>query len=1757
MDKLIRNRRAQRGQVTKLLTRAEAILQERRPSQDGLDTLAGITENLQGKIDLIRSIDAQITDELEEENYVTELVEADDYFLETNERLIRIRRFLERAGDNSSVKDTSLHTSSLSSTSYIKLPTLSLIKFDGDILNWLSFRDSFESAVVSNHALSDVQKFQYLKSNLIGEPAQLISGLTLNSANFSHAMELLDERYGQTNKIISAHMRALWDLASPTDTPFSLRTFSDELESLIRGLKTLGKTEDTYGDLLVPMILDKLPTSTKRQMSRYQRSTDYTLNTLRDALQREIEILQVGDTYPDTSQRGERATASAFYTKTQSKINKFDVNKPCIYCKGKHNAINCEIVKDPSKRYAIVKENKLCFNCLSSTHRAKDCRSTRRCRKCERKHHTSLCQPHSKSATQVDTKMSDSDRDENDVKSIAHANFTTSRSRQAVLLKTAATKVLSKTKILNAYILFDEGSSRSFITSDLTQKLQLQPIRKEFINLAVFGEAETTSQIYDVVSFELLTKDNSRETIEAVVVPQISTRMTDLLTHDVRNLPHLRGLDLAHPHLSLSEFTVSILIGADQFWQLVGDHIVKGNGPTAIKSKLGYLLSGPCYTSNSSNYYERGFHINAYEDVDKALWDLETLGIRDPSSEPKQYSDLETFTSDFIEKRKRNYYAKLPWKPDHPPLPSNYESVARRTRSTIRKMSDATKQAYNRILAEQERNEFIERVSDDNVSSGHYLPHHPVKKDSLTTPIRIVYDCSFKENVDSPSLNDCLEKGPQLLNEMVGILLRFRIWCYAITSDIEKAFLNIKLHENDREFTKFLWLSRLNDAESEFITYQFSSVLFGSISSPAILNAVVKILLDSYDTKVANKLREDIYVDNVVSGSHSPSEAIEFYHAANKIIENGGFKLRSWASNCEELRDSAEQDGVLYPNSTISVLGLKWDTLSDTIGYRENPTPENEKIPNSTKRMIVKEVAKIYDPLGFLYPVHCKAKMFIQTLWKMEIDWDEPLPKELESEWMSIRKELKNSTQINIPRRCVPNNATQPQTLHCFVDASPKAYGAAIYLCQPSGSALIFSKSRVSPLKETSLPRLELMAAVLGARLMTFIHTHLQNLQITSRILWSDSQIVLAWIHSSKHLPTFVRNRVQEIRHHSFDEHKYVFTKENPADLLTRGIKSEQLQNSELWWKGPQWLTEGDWPIDQIFECNTDVEVQSEKCNSVDFTNTVQSTGFSNLGITSIIEVKNFSSLQRLTRVAAYVLRFIKNTQNPGTKTVGELNAEELHMANERLIKAVQQECFQREIQELQVKQNKISPPLVKQLKLFVDNKDFLRCGGRLHNAPIDETTKFPILLPRRHPFTKLIIRDCHEKTNHSGLQSTVTLLRQHFWITSIRQTVKTFLRKCTKCKRVAGQPYQTPLPAPLPASRVNNSSSPFTITGVDFTGELFVKVRNGEQKCYVCLFTCANSRAVHLELVPDLSTTSFLQAMRRFAARRSLPKKMISDNASTYQSAAKEIENLMKNPSVKAYMSNHNIEWTFIPKRAPWYGGFWERLIGLTKLAMRKTLGRSFVTYEELQTILCEIETGLNDRPITYVYSEQSDIGPLTPSHLLHGRQILTMPHADFDENELSEPLFECKRNSLTKRYEHISDLLKQFWRRWTTEYLTALRERHQLSKSRPTVNTVKTGDIVLIHADNKPRLNWDLGKVCDLTTGKDGLIRSVKLKTKNGFTNRPLSKLYPLEISITDDDDHDGASPVPAENVSSLPQIRTKRRTAKAAISEMRRTA
>lgn len=1608
-----------------------------------------------------------------------------------------------------------------------RLPKLEIPVFTGEPLDWQPFWDCFEAAIHANPSLSAVQKLSYLRAQLQGEAARTIAGLPLTNMNYGHSINLLKDRYGQPQRIINAHVQALLDLPRPVNKLTSLQLFHDTIASHVRCLQSLGKSPKALETLLVPMILTKLPEETKKNMARDHATTAWTIEELQAAIMKELRVFEVGQQTSTLTNQLAVPTA-AFYTSANKKTGHRDANsKPiCAYCKGTHSTINCDVHKDVSSRIEVIKKRHLCFNCLAH-HRVSQCTSKNRCRTCSGKHHTSICNELSKAPGNTEHSTNKKNIDQTNKSSNPPANtntdtvtLTTFTSCHATcLLKTAVGIVVGAGSQTDANILFDEGSQRSFLTEKLANELALQPHKFENISLSSFGADRPLHKRMDAVMIHIKTMTGELVPLSALVVPTIAAPVTNPLTTDVFSLPHLKGLQLAHPVTMAENFEISLLVGADFYWDLVGDHIIRGDGPTAMSSKLGYLLSGPVLLPRPPSAAVNILHVAAEHEQEEQnllrFWQVEDTAITPAEQKSQDHKFLKTYCESHITRQDDGTYcASLPWKPEHPPLPDNFSVCQKRTRSLAFRLAQSAGllQTYDNILKEQLNRDFIEPVPNPkNSDTAHYIPHHPVKKNSDTTPVRIVYDCSCRQSSGHPSLNDCLLTGPPFLVDLCAIILRFRKHQYGLSTDIEKAFLHITLAEKDRNFTRFLWLSDPLDPSSEFVVYRFKRILFGAVSSPFILYAILHYHLQQYNTPLSCNIQANLYVDNIISGCITEQQAIQYFGEARSIMSCAGFNLRAWASNCESLNRMAQDNKIASSSRLTNVLGLQWNTTTDQLFIAPKKIHMADK-QLTTKRQVLKDASKLFDPLGIASPVSVCAKLFMQKLWQLHINWDEPLSVNNTEEWSAIISDIQHLSKLTIERQFFKTGFPSIDVkLHVFADASTRAYGAVAYLTNNNDVSFVMAKNRVAPLKNLTLPKLELMAAVVASRVARFVIDAL-HLQGTHTYFWGDSQITLHWLNSKKVLPQFISRRVHEIKDAvPGATWSYCPTEDNPADLLTRGVNFKYLSSpNNLWWKGPAWITSpGNWPK---WQPQINVHMLAAAAIAQEFV--PQPTTKEDSGLHHIIQVTDYSSLNRLLAVTAYVHRFINNLCRSQPRQSGPLTAKELGSAKMRWVKNCQEQSYPREIASIKSKPGQTGttkPSLVRQLRLFVDDAGLLRCGGRIHNAPLSETAKFPYLLPQDKHLTLLIVYHVHVFLSHAGVGSTLTALRQSLWIPSGRQYVKKLLRRCTICRKHGGRPYATPESAPLPKVRVQDVS-PFTITGVDFTGALYVKQYNGEEsKVYICLFTCATSRAIHLEVVTDLSAPTFLLAFRRFAARRSLPQVIMSDNATTYTSAAEELAELLSSEEIKTVLGRKGIEWKFIPKKAPWFGGYWERLIGLTKASIKKTLGRAHIALPTLQTIITEVEAVLNDRPLTYVSDDITDPEPLTPAHLLHGRRITKLPHQSTILEDLQDPDY-GNAESVRRDAKVQSILLQHFVSRWKHEYLTSLREFYR--PSRTGGQQVHVGDVVLVH-DDCPRTNWRMAVVENLIKGNDGLVRSVSIRTKNGVTNRPVSKLYPLELS------------------------------------------
>ena len=328
--------------------------------------------------------------------------------------------------------------------------------------------------------------------------------------------------------------------------------------------------------------------------------------------------------------------------------------------------------------------------------------------------------------------------------------------------------------------------------------------------------------------------------------------------------------------------------------------------------------------------------------------------------------------------------------------------------------------------------------------------------------------------------------------------------------------MHIWQHKDDRDWTRFLWLNNPLDPDGELQTYRFKVVLFGAVCSPFMLNAVLHNHLSKYRSNAAHDMPLNLYVDNIVTGCQSADETIQYYHSARSIMKEAHFNLRSWASNSRDIVDLASKDRVTDNSNPVNVLGLRWETQTDVLSLTtKSPLPATTSLV--TKRDVLRESSKVYDPLGMLSPVMIKAKLFIQTLWQCNVEWDEPLSEEVQQQWLCIAQDMQEALSLTVPRQYFPNITaiSKPLQLHVFADASPLAYGAVAFLCREQVVSFVMAKARVAPLKQLTLPKLELMAALTAARLCSFISGALKSLTCSIH-LWADSQIVLHWLRGEK-----------------------------------------------------------------------------------------------------------------------------------------------------------------------------------------------------------------------------------------------------------------------------------------------------------------------------------------------------------------------------------------------------------------------------------------------------------------------------------------------------------------------------------------------------------------------------------------------------------------------------------------------------------------
>lgn len=1584
-------------------------------------------------------------------------------------------------------------------------PTLEIPTFHGNYQQWTSFKDLFTEAIHSNPCLSNAQKMQFLKSKLKGEPERLIQHLPISTENYTTCWEIINHRYNNKKLIFSTHLNAIMTLPVIQQAASShIKRTHDVTVECLNGIKNLGVNISSWDPILVHILTQKLDTETHneymaslkepRELPTLKEFLNFLENkfTSWESSRRKQENVQhkFNNAPPTTSSN--RTRFERYYT--SNKATSFNKNQTsprnrtlkCPVCSAEDHAIYfCKDFKEmmPAVQRKTITKLNLCSNCLYS-HVGKACTSNKKCKECNEMHNTLLHNAFTSSMTS--TPKSNHNRSTNVMQ---QHNFC-----DEILLATALIKVQASDGIQHILrALLDQGSQVSLITEKAAKLLKLT---KQKSNGIITGVGVNDTACKGLTSI-LCSSLSGRHTFRTeVFVMKSLTRHLPNVSFPRPSWDLINEIELADPEFYLSK-PIDIILGAEVYANLILDKIRRGTqtSPVAQETLLGWILCGKVQSLQCNVV------LNSIQDIQK-FWEIEDVS-NETSYSTEEEDCLSFYNATTSRLQDGKYQVRLPLKKTQQgELGQSKNKAIAQFRHLEQKLT------RNKIIADQYK-AFIDeylylghmKPACDSKKRECYLPHHCVlREDSTTTSLRVVFNASCKTS-NGVSLNDLMHKGPNLQKDLMTLILKWRQHRIAFVADLEKMFRQLWVHPDDQGLQKIIWRDSPHKSLQE---YQLSTVTYGTKAAPFLAMMTLKRLAQDERSKfpqAAHVVENCFYMDDLLHGADSIAAATQLKEDLIQLMKSGGFNLRKWRSNYPELlqksnKDECDNGEYMFKQlESMKTLGLNWNPNHDSFTFQLKFEDTLEANSTITKRKLLSEISKMFDPLGFFTPVSTQMKLLFQSVWNIDMQWDDKIPEDTMMKWWRIKQNISTLNEMNIPR-WLGTKTKSCIELHGFCDASQKAYACVIYCKvfeqEKNTITMLVGKSRLVPCKKkVSLPRLELSGAHLLARLMEKVMDSLCNHDIKV-YGWTDSTAVLGWIQGDpERWKVFVANRVRQIKEIMPTKcWRYVKSGDNPADCASRGLTVSQLQNHPLWWQGPGWLSEFKPKIQE----NIPTYSTSEELKPKQVHVTQQAPHDDSI----VLQLLNkYSSLTKVIHVLSWVRRFIARKQDKRKESY--ITLKEVRESREMLIRKIQAIEFSKEIEELKVNKHVSVKSKISNLSPFLCENGILRVGGRIKNAQIHSDMKHPIILPHSGSLTDLIIAHAHKHTFHGGARVTLSFVRQKYWIISGNNATKKHVRQCVTCRRQNPSKHHQ-LMGDLPGARIN-PSRPFLHTGVDFTGHVFLKASKGRgiktTKGYVAVFVCMVTKAVHLELVSDLTTPSFIAAIQRMAARRGAPRHIYSDNGRNFvganaclQREFQEIKQTM-NEHFLAEMTDMEITWHFNAPAWPSAGGLWEAAVKSFKFHLKRVIGEQKLTYEEFSTLLAQIEGCLNSRPLCPLSEDPQDLDYLTPAHFLTGSSATTLIPAETDSRT---------------RWHLTQKILQDLWKRWRSEYLVQLAAR---CKWRQPQRNIQINDVVLIHDDNLPPGKWAMGRVIQLHQGQDGYVRVVTLKTKSGCMKRPITKI------------------------------------------------
>jgi hypothetical protein len=1631
-----------------------------------------------------------------------------------------------------------------------------LPKFDGKKERYQDWRAQFD-VFVNQQKVPVRYKMVILKSSLSGRPAQMVERLGYTTSQYEMALFKLEQRYGGSKRIMQQQMDSLFSTpAIDFNDMKGLEDLSNQLCDMVAKLRDHGRDQELSGySSLYMVVQQKVP---ERMLVQYLDHSEPESDGLgkftewfhrQVCLRVEVAELTHRKNGPSKSKYGndqkkpnrsrtnitnsventkgndgviptQRVQVTSSENPSQTGTTTLDAAKKstCPMCQNQHRIVDCKKWRSSTvhQRWDVAKQAKLCFRCLRDNHLGGSCRVERICNVegCIKTHHKDL------HYTPKGKTTSDSSQKTNTVFGVtADGKVQVTK----VALRLIPVKIVGsdgKAVVVNAFL--DDGSDCTYLRKEIAEALGLTSTDNDLSISTLVGDTKVASGL---VSCEIESLGGGlRRTIGARTLEDMCRGLPipDWRRHR-EGWKHLCNIEF---HQNPGRKTVDLLIGADhpELTLALEERVGRPGDPVARRTPLGWTCTGTLDSQGQvchQTWTIFGSQI-LEEKIDnqfKLLWNMDMV-IEIPGGELTPDEKLAMRTADETRRYVGDRFeVGIPWKESSPRLPNNRPAAERRLRSLEHLLSKkpGVAETYAAAFNANIEKGYIEKIPSEqaNGTPGWYLPHFAVvKEEKETTKVRIVYDAAAVYG--GTSLNEQMVAGPKLQRDIVDIMMRFREKPVALVGDIKEMFNQVVLAPGDRRYHRLLW--RDLDSTRPMDTYEAVRLVFGDKSSPFLAQYVMRhqasSMKDVYP-EASESILESTYMDDVIDSYEDVQTTLRVRQELREVLLPAGFEIRRWCSNSREVVESVpeedrakglhlEDEGL--PN--IKTLGIWWDAEEDEFLF----IAKLEK-GVSTKRELLSVLATTFDPFHFLGPLVIRGKMLLQEAWLKGLNWDDAFPEELQCWTDAWLKQMTKVGALRIPR-CYRTKGVQEiaeTTIHTFTDASKLAYAAVCYIRflyrdDSVQTGFVVAKARVTPLRAVSIPRLELMAAVLGVRLALVV-AYALGVSIERHTIWTDSTDVIHWIRgqSRKYKP-FVANRVSEIHEKTNPaQWRHIPGKLNPADDATRGLDVGQLGMESRWFSGPEFLSqsEGYWPERKFDKEELSNEAVMEGYSKEKGRSSMQVTASSRGENHPVFDVSRYSSWTKAVRSLAWILRISRIAKKEVVSPTLELT--ELDAAEHWILRRTQLQGFGDTFRELRDHSKPVRTHL-KDLHPFIAEDGLLRVGGRLQHSDLPFDAKHPIILPRDHHVTMLIVQMYHLLGRHvRGVNGVLSDLRGRYWVVHGREVVKRHEGACLLCKKIKKKKCSQ-LMAPLPSRRATIPLRAFSTCGLDYGGPYQVKLtRNVREKRYLCLFTCNASRAVHLEVAYSLDTAGFLNAFSRMVARRGRPVEIVSDNGTNFVGGERELSTLvaaMDKSKIEDRMTTLGIDWRFNPPLAPHHGGVFESMIKSAKRALRAILRDANLRDDELLTAVVEVEGLLNSRPLGYCSTDPKDKEVLTPNHFLYGQA----------GGQLAPQVVDDIAFDPRNRWRYVQDLVRKVWTRWQREYLHHLQQR---PKWREELPNLKPGDVVMLVDQSNPRGKWPLAVVDEVMPGKDRLVRTVRVRTGGKSYLRPITQLCALESS------------------------------------------